>query len=40
MDTEKTEVVVEETASATERTEAAPQRAPQRQNRNRRKADH
>ena len=37
MDTEKTEVVVEETASATERTEAAPQRAPQRQNRNRRK---
>ena len=37
MDTEKTEVVVEETASAPERTEAAPQRAPQRQNRNRRK---
>lgn len=35
MDTEKNEVVVEETA--TERTEAAPQRMAQRQNRNRRK---
>ncbi len=37
MDTEKTEVVAEETAPAAERTESAPQRAPQRQNRYRRK---
>lgn len=37
MDTEKTEVVVEETAPAAERTESAPQRMAQRPNRNRRK---
>lgn len=38
MDNERTEAVVEETATAnTERTEAAPQRVAQRPNRNRRK---